>query len=173
MFSRKRSRRRHWRLAPWHFVAVLLGILLVPWGWHHRHDAWMHPFSPAAGPDGGVHIQFDNGTVRQMPSASEAEAAAAGLAPFRAPGGVRKCRKGATTVYTDGPCPPGSHEADLARGTVNVVSGGAAAASPASPPAKQATGPGPASSASHKSLLEMMVPDNGLRDKVMQRMGNP
>lgn len=170
MVIRNRTRRRRWRLAPWHFVLVFACILAVPWLWQHRHAGWMHPFSRSSAADSGLHIEFDNGTVRQMPSASEAEAAAAGLAPFRAPGGVRKCRKGTTTVYTDGPCPPGSHEADLARGTVNVVAGAATGSAQARP---QPAAPGPAASASHKTLLEMMAPDNGLREKVMQRMGNP
>jgi hypothetical protein len=95
---------------------VLAMVLAV--GWRYRNSAWVQGWVNPPDTRPAV-IKFDNGTVRQMPSASEP---ASGLAsPAKPPGGVRKCKKGSRLIYTDGPCPEGLVEAPLGNGTVNIV----------------------------------------------------
>lgn len=105
----------------------------LPWGWRWA-QRWSVPSAPAGAVQG---IQFDTGTVRQMASASDVASQA--VAPLKAPGGVRKCRtKAGSLVYTDRDCPPGSKEADLGQGTVNIIAA-TPVPKPAAPPAAEPT----------------------------------
>lgn len=107
------------------FGAALLALLVAA-GWSLRNSptlqGWLHPR--------GQHppvITFDNGSVRQpAPAASDVAAV-----PIKAPGGVRKCRKGKTVVYTDRICPEGMAEEAVANGSVTVLPGQKPAASTA------------------------------------------
>ena len=97
----------------------LILLLLLSIGWNlsksNAVQAWLHP--PDRRP---ATITFDNGTVRQTEPASGPVVLGE---PILAPGGMRKCKKGKTTVYTDRSCPPGTQEAAITNGTVNVVAG--------------------------------------------------
>lgn len=104
-------------------------------------------------------IVFDNGTVRQYESASQAKGQASVQAlPV---GALRKCVRGNETSYTDVSCPPGFKEKPVDNSRVSVVSGGETA--------KQATTP--ALSNPRKTLRDALdlSDDEHLRDKAIDR----
>jgi hypothetical protein len=128
--------------------------LLAAVAWQYRHADFLQAL-PQARP---AAVKFDNGSVRDdatllpAPTASGPRSAALGT--------PRKCQgANASTVYTDGACPPGTREKPMGSGTVTVVeSRGAAKAQPA-PPARPAL----------RELVER--PDEqSLADKRMQRV---
>lgn len=143
--------------------AGLILLVLLSIGWRFsRSDtvqAWLHP--PDRRP---ASIVFDNGTVRQTePASGPVELGD----PIRPPGGMRKCKKGKETVYTDRSCPPGTREVVIANGTVNVLPGQA----PAPTDARSPAGRLPQASAI-RDVLD--VNDQGqLRQKRIDQVVNP
>ena len=95
-------------------MAALLLASFVWRQWQSGMLQWLHPEQQQKAPE----FQFDNGTVRQYQPRVSVE-------PLQARGGVRKCKKGDKTLYTDNPCPPNSQELPVNQGTVNVVDGAA------------------------------------------------
>lgn len=116
--------------------------------WRFRNADWvqdaLHPQ-----PVKKLKIEFDNGTVRQYETPLP-DKAKKGTEPLPV-GALRKCVRGADTSYTHDPCPPGSKEQALSKGTVTVLS---APPKPAAPP-PQAT------------------PEPTLRQKAVDRALNP
>lgn len=100
-------------------VALIAAAALYRAGEVGLWRRWLAPEPPPK------PVVFDNGTVRSWVPAS---APVAG--PTAAPGPVRKCRRGAEVVYTNGECPPGSREQALQGGTFTVVGSPQAAAAP-------------------------------------------
>jgi hypothetical protein len=101
-----------------HLPWALATLATLGWAWTQRHAAWVEDLFVSAHRDPApVKIKFDNGTVRDTTPAS-------GAAPgVLVRSGLKKCVSRDKTVYTDGYCPPGSHEDDIKNGTVNVTSG--------------------------------------------------
>lgn len=89
--------------------------------------------SAADQPATQTRIEFDNGSIRDTTTVVKAPPKGA-PAP---PGVLRKCTGGDQVTYTNTHCPPGTREASLNKGTVNVVSG----ARPAPLPEAAATRP--------------------------------
>lgn len=94
----------------------------------------------------------------------------AGAASHPGSGGVRKCRRGGTTLYTDGDCPPGSQEAGMQAQApgITVVPGPGLTQKLANQAA--ALTPGPA--ASRANVRGLLAPDDGvdLRARAMERV---
>lgn len=115
------------------FQRLLLAIglvFVVALGWRYRNAPI---FMGSAGQPAAAApaIKFDNGTVRQQPDPASAASAVVQSRPT-GPGGMRKCKKGSTVVYTDRICPPGTQEMDIG-GNVNVVGGGVPAGAKKAP----------------------------------------
>ncbi len=100
-----------------HLVIGFLVLLAAAVGWK-----LLAPALSRAGADarpGPKPIVFDNGSIRDTTTVVKAPPKGA-----PAPVGVlRKCTGGAQITYTNTHCPPGTREAKLSQGTVNVVSG--------------------------------------------------
>ena len=133
-------------------------VLLAAAAWECRDaevvQAWMRP------PSKPVPIVFDNGTVRRYEAASQPEGVAAALS--RRADGLKKCRRGDETIYTNFECPPGSKPAALAGGTVTVVTG------TETPKPRLAASPGTGQS-TLRDALDLSGNEN-LRDKRMERL---
>ena len=108
-------------------VALLLLLGLIAWSLRDSDAVRRITHPQTARPP---NIQFDNGTVRQAPVASDAAAM-----PIRAPGGVRKCQRRDKVIYTDRTCPEGMEEQALSKGSVTVL--------PATPVKREAAKPAP------------------------------
>ena len=83
-------------------------------------------------PDASRHLGAVREATRAVTGPHSPPAAAA-------PGGVHKCKKGSSVIYTDTACPKGMQDLAVDQGTVTVV--------PAVRPAPEATMAGPAGSA--------------------------
>jgi hypothetical protein len=96
-----------------------------------------------------VQIKFDNGSVRDTTPTVKVDPKS-----LPAPIGVlRKCLHGQQVSYTNSFCPPGTREAPLSKGTVNVVAGGVEA----KPPAGGGGQPGPLEPTAQEKLIERVV----------------
>lgn len=105
-----------------------IALLVLAFAWRQRDSVGMEALTRSTSHK-PLDIKFDNGTVRQSVASS-----APRTAPDPSVGtGLRKCKKGPTVVYTDGPCPAGTQQQALRGGTVTVVDGQAPAAAPAAP----------------------------------------
>jgi hypothetical protein len=103
---------------------------------------------------------LDPSAARHLGAVREATRAVTGAntAPGpAAPGGVHKCKKGGSVIYTDTACPPGMQDLAVNQGTVTVV--------PAVRPAPEAAVAGPAGSA--PALRQLNGSD--LREKQIDR----
>jgi hypothetical protein len=109
---------------PFRAIALtVLALFVAAIGWRYRNADWVRGvLGPPAAAVKAKPIVFDNGTVRTPPSPASGPAAAAIS--------MRKCLRGQTVSYTDQPCPPGSRETTVNRGSVTVVEGQAPAAKP-------------------------------------------
>lgn len=142
---------------------ALIVLLLLSIGWRLSQSsavqAWLHPPDrrPAA-------ITFDNGSVRQTEPASGPALVGELIRP---PGGMRKCKKGKATVYTDRSCPPGMQEEAISNGTVNVLAGPALPKPPAHSTEGHTRGP-----AALREVLDMQD-QSRLRDKHIEQAANP
>ena len=132
-------------------------VLLLAIAWSQRNS----PAVQALLRSREVHapnIRFDNGSVRDTSAASEL-ASAPSDKPLSVTG-VRKCARGATVVYTDKTCPPGSKQLAIANGTVNVVDNNAPAggrpAADAAKPGKPAAGR-PAEPSLREKYMEAVI----------------
>jgi len=115
-----------------------IGLLLAA-AWHYRNAPYVRELlagykQPAAPNAAGKDKRSPEG---------------AGPSPGTAPGALRKCVSGPRVLYTDGPCPEGSKEQSVEKGTVTVVvgqrpPGAAAAADPAASPPGARDVPAPA-----------------------------
>ena len=127
-------------------LALIAGLLLiVALGWRYRNVA----LAPGAGYStrgaaSSAVFKFDNGTNRDLTGTTR-------VVP-RAAAGPRRCQRGESVIYTDGDCPPGTKEAALGKGTVNVVK----MPRPAPPPQAAAS-----------------MPQPGLADRVVEQMTHP
>lgn len=141
----------------------LILVLLLSMGWRlsksNAVQSWLHPpdSRPAA-------ITFDNGTVRQTEPASGPVVLGDLIRP---PGGMRKCKKGKSTVYTDRSCPPGTQEVAITNGTVNVLAGQAAPKPVGPSPEGHARGP-----AALREVLDVQD-QSRLKDKRIEQAANP
>lgn len=127
-------------------LALIVGVLLVlALGWRYRDSV----FGPGTadsipGTPAGAAFKFDNGTNRDLTGTTR-------VVP-RPAAGPRRCQRGESVVYTDGTCPPGTKEAALGKGTINVVQ----MPRPAPPPQAAAS-----------------LPQPGLADRVVDQMAQP
>ena len=115
-----------------HIAVFFLVLLAAAVGWKLLAPALSRASADAdPGPKPG--IVFDNGSIRDTTTVVKAPPKGA-----PAPVGVlRKCTGADQVTYTNTHCPPGTREAKLSKGTVNVVSG----TKPAPPPDAGAAGP--------------------------------
>ena len=143
-----------------HHVFIALAVALVlAIGWHYREPAreLLAP-APVART---TPFKFDNGSIRD---AERASAPGTGAPPVAAavPGGLRKCVRGTTVLYTDKTCPPGSREQGVRADNVTVL------------PATQPTAPQPAGGQApprEPLLRELAGPDDtaAMREKAIDR----
>lgn len=141
-------------------IVVVIGLSVVAAaGWRFGQSPTFQRWMAAEAPPAPA-FRFDNGSARAPDADVEAEAAPAS-AP-RAASGLRKCLRGTTVAYTDGPCPPGTREQDLTRGTVTVVPG------QAPPKAVASQEPEPR----RKTVRDVLAPpeENSLKDRRMEQV---
>ena len=135
----------------------MAALMVLSVGWKYKDallmQEWLAPNRAQARPA----IKFDNdgpgnatvSNTLQQPTARK------GL------GGVRKCRRGETVIYTDGDCPAGSREFAVTGGAVTVVPGQSPLNAPALPSGRL------------PHAREVLQPDEGnarLRDQAMERV---
>ncbi len=101
-----------------------LALFVAAVGWRYRNAEGLRSWLATPAATKAKPIVFDNGTVHAPP------VRASGAATAPAATGLRKCLRGQTVSYTDQPCPPGSREAEVNRGSVTVVDGQTPAAKP-------------------------------------------
>lgn len=98
------------------FWTLLLG-LIASFGWHYREapfiQRWLNPPPPVV-----TQERTWRDDALERPAA--AQPAQAAQTVQKSTGGMRKCRQGASVVYTDGDCPAGSQEHSVG-GTVTVL----------------------------------------------------
>ena len=110
-------------------------------------------------------IKFDNGSIRDAQRASTPGTGAPPVT-LAVPGGMRKCLRGTTVLYTDKTCPPGSREQGVRTDNVTVLP-----ATGAATPRSMGLDATP-----RKPLLrELAGPDDSaaLREKVIDRATRP
>ena len=143
------------------FGALILAVLLSM-AWHYRQaefiQQWVHHGDQAK----PVDISFDNApppSAGPPPQSAERQPTA-----VKVVGGMRKCKKGAQVIYTDGDCPVGSKELDIHGGSVTVVPG-------QSPVSKLADS---AQSASRPNVRDLLVDPKGanLQEKRIEQIIN-
>lgn len=98
----------------------MLALVVASAGWSALQSGlvkdWLRSSSkPAAA------IKFQNDGP--SPDAPVAEAPLNQAITKKGPGGMRKCKKGSTVVYTDRHCPEGSQQKDIDGGSMTVVKG--------------------------------------------------
>lgn len=147
------------RVKTWALVVALLLAAAV--AWRYRNADFIRELTHGR-PQAAVQIPFDNGTVRQYEKARpDARPGAAG------PGGVRKCRRGAEIVYTGVECPAGARELPMQGGTLSVVAGQQAPATPS----QRGGGPGERRSTLHDVLDRSG--DIDITNRRIERATNP
>lgn len=134
-----------------HYFAVVLVALTTAAAWRYRDAAWLHEFLNPQ-PAKKLHIEFDNGTVRQYETPASGKAKKANE-PLPV-GAMRKCVRGGDISYTNNACPVGSIEQPLSKGTITVLS------APPTPPKLAPAPPAPP------------VPEPTLRQKSVDRALN-
>jgi hypothetical protein len=119
-----------------HYLIVAALALAAAASWRFRNAPWVHEFlHPQAVKK--LNIEFDNSTVRQYETPSPPDPAKKGNEPLPV-GALRKCVRGSDISYTNNPCPAGSKEHALSKGTVTVLS---APPKPVAPPTQAAPEP--------------------------------
>lgn len=144
------------------FIALAVALVLAI-GWRYRASAQelLAP-QPVARP---APFKFDNGSIRDAERASAPDTGAPPVA-VAVPGGMRKCVRAATVLYTDKTCPPGSREQVVRADKVTVL--------PGTQPA--AVRPGGPEAPPRKPLLrELAGPDDSaaLREQAIDRATRP
>lgn len=120
-----------WVMSLQKMVLGALCVVLLAVGWSFRRAAWLQELLHPE-PVKPLNIPFDNGSVRDKnPPAAPTGAA---LPTQKPPGVLRKCVGREGVIYSDNVCPPGSKEASMGQGTLNVVNPVRPAARPASAP---------------------------------------
>ena len=131
-----------------HYLIAAALALAAAATWRFRHADWvqtlLHPQ-----PVKKLKIEFDNGTVRQYETPAPGQARKANE-PLPV-GALRKCVRGTEISYTNNPCPVGTKEQALNKGTVTVLS---APPKPAAVPAQ-------------------VTPEPTLQQKAVERALNP
>ncbi|MFT3817916.1 MAG: hypothetical protein QM750_09860 [Rubrivivax sp.] len=115
---------------------LLLGAGLAAWAWWPRVQPALRGWLPAAV------------TAAPMPSAIPKTSAAP----------LRKCRRGAELLYTNGDCPRGSREEAVDGGSLSVL------------PAAPAPAPAPASAAGAQSPLRRLAGDGAVPPEAQERL---
>lgn len=133
-------------LEPRRLAILVVLLLLAASAWRYRDAPFWREWVGSARPAPGspARIEFENGSNRDATGVTR-------VVPRQA-AGPRKCRQGERVVYTDGACPPGTKEIEIAQGTLNVVS----------MPRAASAAPAPAS-----------APLPGMADRVVDRMMQP
>ena len=101
-------------------VGLAVACVLAGWAWFYFFSAG----SPGADRPGVP-------SWRNLPGVSSATHRTAPAA--NATGGARKCLVKGEVLYTNGECPPGSHQQPVSGGTLSVMPAGPSAASGPSP----------------------------------------
>jgi len=142
------------------FIALAIALVLaIGWRWRDTAGALLAPPAPPPAP-----IKFDNGSIRDAQRASAPDTGAPVAVAL--PGGMRKCVRGTTVLYTDKTCPPGSREQAVRADNVSVL--------PGTRPA--VTRPAGAEAPPRKPLLrELAGPDDSaaLREQAIDRATRP
>lgn len=101
----------------------LLALVIASAAWSLvRSVGWDQWLRSRAEPAPSIQFQNDGPELQGLETTLDTAPAAAGSAESRITAGMRKCKRGATVVYTDRNCPTGSQQKPIG-GSMTVVNG--------------------------------------------------